>query len=164
MMMSRLLIAQRCSQKRYNAIFYAMEMRSSVARISVIIRKLQFRLKSNQEPGKISHVRRYRMNLYHSNYAFAWWFFFCEIANWGSMWIASDCIFRLTCGNGISFILWLRFILWTRVKNCLRIWHLIVTYKLHPKLKLVRNCSVSTFSLSSFIDFSLQPSTTFPHH
>jgi hypothetical protein len=71
MMMSGFLIAQRCSQKRYNAIFYAMEMRSSVAQISLIIRKLQFCLKSNQEPGKISHVCRYRMNLYHSNYAFA---------------------------------------------------------------------------------------------
>lgn len=37
---------------------------------SPIICKLQFRFE-NQEPGKVSHTRRCRMNLYQNNYAFS---------------------------------------------------------------------------------------------
>lgn len=135
-----------------------MEMSSSVLRILLIISKLQFCFESNQEPGKISHVRRYRMNLYHSNYAFAWRF--CEMANWGSMCIATDCIFRLACGNFIRGEVG-----WTRSRSS------------KIKIKIFINLSwididhfeifhlrYMTQSFHFLTDFSMKPSTTFPHH
>lgn len=61
-----------------------------ITRESPIICKLQFRshfiFVENQEPGKVSHIRRYRINPYQNNYAFS---VACKTLNWGSMFVAS---------------------------------------------------------------------------